>query len=194
MGLKINRKNENRVIRAFTHKLADIPGGVTVSAADLTQSALLEGTPIGMGSNGLYHVVKCAKLTADAANNATAYTVLKGHNLKVGAFVALKEGGKAYAITAIATNASDSTSDDITVGTTLGLAATAGGFLYEAAAESATTTSALKYAPIALVGESYDVDGSNLVVNAWTFGQIKEANIPPIGSVIKAKLTHILFI
>lgn len=194
MGLKIDRKKDNRVIRAFTHRLADIPGGVTVSAADLTQPALLEGTPIGKGTNGLYRVVKCAKLTADASSSATAYVVLKGHNLKIGAFVALKEGAKAYAITGIATNTSDPTSDDITVGTTLGLAATAGGFLYEAAAESATTTSSLKYKPVALVGESYDVDGGNITVNAWTFAQIKEANIPPIGSVIKEKLAHILFI
>ncbi len=194
MGLKIDRKSDSRVIRAFTHKLADIPGGVTVSAAALTQLKLAEGTPIGKGANGLYNVVKCAKLTAEAANDATAYVVLKGHNFKVGEFIALKEGGKAYVITAIATNASDATSDDITVGTTLGLVAAVGDFVYQAAAQSTSTTSALKYTPIALVGESYDVDGSNLLVNACTFGQVKEANIPPIGSVIKAKLSHILFI
>jgi len=35
--LKIDRKKDNRVIRAFTHKVADIPNGITVSADDLTQ-------------------------------------------------------------------------------------------------------------------------------------------------------------
>ncbi len=47
--LKIDRKKDNRVIRAFTHKLADIPNGITVSADDLTQKVLHEGTPVGKG-------------------------------------------------------------------------------------------------------------------------------------------------
>ena len=46
-----------------------------------------------------------------------------------------------------------------------------------------------------LVGESYDVDAlSNHIVNAWTIGQIRESNIPPIGAEVKAKLTGIQFI
>ena len=60
MGIQIQRKKDKRVVKAFTHKLADIPGGVTVSAADLTQAVLHEGTPIGKDANGLYHVVKVA--------------------------------------------------------------------------------------------------------------------------------------
>jgi hypothetical protein len=55
--LTIERKKDERVIRAFTHKLADIPDGVTVSANDLAGKVLLEGTPIGgKDANGLYHV------------------------------------------------------------------------------------------------------------------------------------------
>jgi hypothetical protein len=191
--LHIDRKKDNRVIRAFTHTLADIPGGVTVSVADLAQKVLQEGTPIGKdAATGLYHVVKVAKLTAVATNTATSYVVAKGHNFKVGDFIALKEGGKAYAITAIADTNSET--DTITVGTTLGVAAAAGDALYHATAES-TAAAVLKYKPIALVGESYDVkDGSNLVVNAWTIAQIREANIPAIGPEVKAKLTGIQFI
>lgn len=192
--LKIDRKKDNRVIRAFTHKLADIPGGVTVSVADLTQKVLHEGTPVGKDSNGLYHVVKVAVLSADATNSATTYTVKKGHNFKVGDVIMLATSAKAYAITGIATNATDSTSDDITVGTTLGAAATSGSAIYQAATAGASG-SAFKYEPKALVGESYDVEAlSNHVVNAWTIGQIKEANIPAVGSAVKAKLTGIQFI
>ena len=45
------------------------------------------------------------------------------------------------------------------------------------------------------MGESYDIKaGSNMVVNAWTIAQIREANIPAIGAEIKAKLTGIQFI
>ena len=189
--LKIDRKKDNRVIRAFTHKLADIPNGITVSAADLTQKVLHEGTPVGKDENGLYHVVKVAVLSADATNTATAYTVKKGHNFKVGDVVMLATGSKAYTITEIATNADDATSDDLTVDTTLGTAAKAGDSLY-LAAKAGDSGSAFKYAPVALVGESYDVDElSNHIVNAWTIGQIRESNIPPIGAEVKAKLTGI---
>lgn len=192
--LKIDRKKDNRVIRAFTHKLADIPNGITVSAADLTQKVLHEGTPVGKDENGLYHVVKVAVLSADAAETATAYTVKKGHNFKVGDVVMLATGSKAYTITEIATNADDATSDDLTVDTTLGTAAKAGDSLY-LAAKAGASGSAFKYAPVALVGESYDVDElSNHIVNAWTIGQIRESNIPPIGAEVKAKLTGIQFI
>lgn len=192
--LKIDRKKDNRVIRAFTHKLADIPNGITVSAADLTQKVLHEGTPVGKDENGLYHVVKVAVLSADATNTATAYTVKKGHNFKVGDVVMLATGSKAYTITEIATNADDATSDDLTVDTTLETAAKAGDSLY-LAAKAGASGSAFKYAPVALVGESYDVDAlSNHIVNAWTIGQIRESNIPPIGAEVKAKLTGIQFI
>ena len=192
--LRIDRKKDNRVIRAFTHKLADIPNGITVSAADLTQKVLHEGTPVGKDENGLYHVVKVAVLSADATNTATAYTVKKGHNFKVGDVVMLATGSKAYTITGIATNASDATSDDLTVDTTLGTAAKAGDAIYNAA-KAGDSGSAFKYEPIALVGESYDVEAlSNHIVNAWTIGQIRESNIPPIGAEVKAKLTGIQFI
>lgn len=192
--LKIDRKKDNRVIRAFTHKLADIPNGITVSATDLTQKVLHEGTPVGKDENGLYHVVKVAVLSAHATNTATAYTVKKGHNFKVGDVVMLATGSEAYTITEIATNAGDATSDDLTVDTTLGTAAKAGDSLY-LAAKAGASGSAFKYAPVALVGESYDVDElSNHIVNAWTIGQIRESNIPPIGAEVKAKLTGIQFI
>lgn len=192
--LRIDRKKDNRVIRAFTHKLADIPNGITVSAADLTQKVLHEGTPVGKDENGLYHVVKVAVLSADATNTATAYTVKKGHNFKVGDVVMLATGSKAYTITGIATNASDATSDDLTVDTTLGTAAEAGDAIYNAA-KAGASGSAFKYEPIALVGESYDVEAlSNHIVNAWTIGQIRESNIPPVGSAVKAKLPGMVFI
>lgn len=192
--LKIDRKKDKRVVRAFTHKLADIPNGITVSAADLTQKVLHEGTPVGKDENGLYHVVKVAVLSADATDTAAVYTVKKGHNFKVGDVVMLATDSKAYAITGIATNAGDATSDDLTVGTTLGKAAKVGDAIYHAA-KAGASGSAFKYEPIALVGESYDVEAlSNHIVNAWTIGQIRESNIPPVGSAVKAKLPGMVFI
>ena len=35
MGLRIDRKKDERVVHACTHNLADIPNGVTVCSADL---------------------------------------------------------------------------------------------------------------------------------------------------------------
>ena len=193
MSIQILRKKDKRVVKAFTHKLADIPGGVTVSAADLTQAVLYEGTPIGKDANGLYHVVKVAVVAAQAGASATTYTVKKGHNFKVGDVIFFTKGGTAYAISAIATNSGDATCDDITVGTTLG-AAEVGAAVYQSVANGATS-GAFKYEPLALVGESYDVvDLANHVVNAWTIGQIKEANIPPVGSAVKQALKGINFI
>lgn len=194
MGLTIKKQKDERVIRAFTHKLADIPDGITVSSNGFVQKKLAEGTPVGKGEDGLYHIVKVATLVSDVTATATDYPVLKGHNFKVGDFMMLKEGGKAYAITAIDTT-SNSVQDTITVGTTLGVAAKMGEAVYQAAGESAGTSSKFLYEPKALVGESYDVEElSNLIVNAWTIGQVREANIPGVGSAVKAKLPGISFI
>ena len=65
----------------------------------------------------------------------------------------LKEGGKAYAITAIDTTTNTS-HDVITVGTTLGVAGAKNDAIYQADKESAGTSSKFLYEPKALVGES----------------------------------------
>lgn len=193
--LTIVKQKDNRVSRAFTHKLADIPNGVNVANTEFVQRVLKEGTPVGKdATTGLYYPVKVAILTAAAESTATAYTVAKGHDFKVDDFIMLKPGAKAYAITAIATNATDATSDDITVGTTIGAAAK-GAAIYQAAAQAASNSSAFKYQPIGLVGESYDIEpNSNLLANVVTIGQVREALIPAPGAEVKAKLPLIKFI
>jgi hypothetical protein len=190
--LTIQRKKDERVVRAFTHKLADIPDGVTVSTQDLIQKRLLEGSPVGKDGNGLYHVVKTGALTSDVTATDTDYPVRKGHHFKVGDVIMLKEGGKASAITAIDT--SGAAFDVLTVGATIGVAAKTGDGIYQAGVATTGSDSVFKYEPLALVGESYDVGKGNLIVNAWTIGQVREANIPPLGDVVKAKLTGIIFI
>ena len=191
MGLlRIDRKQDKRVAYAFTHKLADIPGGVTVSAKELTQKVLREGTPVGKGENGLYHVVKVAILHKKEASTPTAYQVEQGHNFKTGDIVMLGKNAKGYAITSIVPGDGY---DTINVGTTLGNGEK-GAAIYEADKTAASGVS-FKYKPVALVGESYDVEAlSNHVVNAWTIGQVKEANIQPVGEEVKAALTGIQFI
>ncbi|MDR2139768.1 MAG: hypothetical protein LBP50_09505 [Tannerella sp.] len=191
--LTIKRKKDERVIRAFTHKLADIPDGVTVSVNDLSGKRLLEGTPIGgRDAGGLYHVLKTATLAAAVTASDTNYPVLKGHHFMVGDVIMLSEGGKASAITSVDT--SGATSDTLAVGATLGVAGAAGDAVYQAKTATAGSDSALKHEPVALVGESYDVEQTNLYVNAWTIGQVRESNIPAAGEAVKSRLKGIVFI
>lgn len=197
MGLKIDRKQDKRVVHACTHMLADIPNGVTVCSSELVAGGILqEGTALGgKDAAGLYHVVKTARLTEDATATTKAYKVAKGHHFKVGDFIMLKVGAKAYEITSI--NTSETLYDTINVDTTLGEAATAGAALVlaAAAAESADTTSAFKYVPKAMTGDSYDVEAlNNHFVTAVTIGQFKESVIPAVSDDIKAALPGISLI
>lgn len=190
MALTITRKSDERVVHACTHHLADIPNGVTVKSAELSGSILAEGTPIGMGSDGLAHVVKTAKVTTAVGATGTSIVVAKGHHFKVGDVVMSAANGKAYAITAIT---SGTTTDTLTIGTTIGAIAE-NGVIMEAAA-AASSGAALKYTPCALTGDHYDVESlTNHLVSAVTIGQFKESIIPPLSSEIKAALKGIVLI
>ena len=71
----------------------------------------------------------------------------------------------------------------------------AGAALVLAAAESADTTSAFKYVPKAMTGDSYDVEAlNNHFVTAVTIGQFKESVIPAVSDDIKAALPGISLI
>ena len=181
------KKTETLGKLVFVTKIEDIPGGVTVAVSDLTQTYVAAGTPIGPDNNGLYHVIKTAKATASATNTATDYQVAKGHNFKVGDFLAVKPGAKAYAITAIDTT--NTGYDVLTVGTTLGLAVSNGAVLIQALAESASTSSGFKYTPTLLTNNDFDVViGDNHLVGAWRRSTVKEANAPAVSAEIKAAM------
>lgn len=188
-------QTEQRRPVVFDTKLEDIPGGVTVAVKNLTQKKVKAGTPIGKDVNGLYHVVKVAKLHANAANDATTYQVKKGHNFKVGDFITIKPGAKAYAITAIDTSNADY--DVLTVGTTLGVALTASNnvYLVEAVAQAATDSSVLKFEPVGLVGTTFDVtEDDNHLVDCVVRGSVREGVIDPISPELKSKLPLIRFV
>jgi len=188
-----SQTTETRTVLVFDKKLEDIPGGVTLAIADLAQASVAPGTPVGKDSNGLYHVVKTAKAQANATNSATAIKVLKGHNFKVGDFLTTATGKIAYAISAITTTNADY--DTLTVGTTLGVAITAGDILIQAAAEATGDTSTQKYTAIGLTGTYLDVvSGDNHLVDVIVRGTVREAAIVPIHSVIKTSLSHIRFV
>ena len=89
MGLKIDRKQDKRVVHACTHMLADIPNGVTVCSSELVAGGILqEGTALGgKDAAGLYHVVKTARLTEDATATTKASMVARGLHLRVGGWI-----------------------------------------------------------------------------------------------------------
>lgn len=178
MGMTVRRRKDTRTPRVFMHKVADIRGGVSVKVSELGGDWLPEGAVLSApDAGGICHVVKIAVVAAVVEESGTAIKVKKLHNFKVGDYVMAGEGGVAYAITAIDT-AGSKDYDTLTVGTTLG-ALSQGDFLMEAAAESDTTTSALKHVPLALVGTGKPViEGTNLDTDAWVIGVTKGNPLP----------------
>lgn len=188
MSLTIKRKKDNRVVKCVLHRVADIPGGVTVSVTELGGSALFEGTPIGKGANGLYKVCKTAQIVKAATATDTTYEVAKGHHFKVGERFAT-DACNGQLITAI--DKSDAAKDVVTVGTTLGAAIAAGTCAFESSGANKT----LKVTPIAFAGSSEDVANSeNLFVSAWVIGVVKESNAPVVNDTIKTALKGVIYV
>lgn len=98
--LKITKSKDSRVIKAILHRIADIPGGVTVNTTDLGGAALVEGTPLCVGSNGLLNVLKTGKVVT-AYTSGTSLEIAKGSHFKVGDKIANEAGTMAATISAI---------------------------------------------------------------------------------------------
>lgn len=177
MGMTVKRRKDTNIPRVFMHKTADIRGGVSVKASELGGDFLYEGAVLSEPDNGICHAVKFAQVVADAAAADKVIKVKKTHNFLKGDVVMADEGGVAYAITDIDT--SNKAYDAITVKTALG-AIKQGGFLIEAKAESTTTTSALKYTPLSVVGTGKHFHaGDNIDTDAWLIGVTKGNPLPP---------------
>lgn len=186
--LTIKRAKDNRVVKCVLHRIADIPGGVTVKVANLGGTALFEGTPLGMGADGLWNVCKTAQVITEANNSATNYEVAKGHHFKVGDRFATADCN-GQTITSI--DKSDPAKDVITVGTTLGETVKAG----TCAFESSGANKVLKVSPTVVAGSNMDVEpGSNLWVDAWVIGVVKKAVAPIVNTTIEAALKGVVYV
>ena len=189
MGLIIKRKKDSRVVKCIFHRIADIPGGVTINVANLGGSSLLEGTPIAKGSNDLYEVVKTAQVITNASQGATTIEVAKGHHFKVGDKIAFSSTNKGNAITAI--DKSNAAKDVITLSALAG-DITAGACGVET---TSTTTYAPKYKACAVVGSNNDVEaGSNLFTDAWVIGVVNKANAPIVNADIEDALKGVCYV
>lgn len=188
MTMQVKRKKDSRVVKCIVHRVADIPGGVTVETASLGGKALFEGTPLGKGKDGLYNVVKTAQIVTAANSSATAYEVAKGHHFKAGDYFS---AGGANGQTIASIDKSNPAKDVITLSATLGKAVNVG----DTAFESAGANTTLKVAPLTVAGSNYDVDpdGDNLWTDAWLIGTVREANAPAVTDAIKSALKGIVY-
>lgn len=179
MAMTITRKKETSYKKVIMHRIADIRGGVGIKASELVHGGVLpEGTPVGAPVNGIASVLKVAKLHEDATSSAVEYKVEKGSNFKEGEFITAGVGKKAYAITAI--DKSNAAYDVISVGTTLGVAISAGNYVVAAKAEVSTNASVLAVQPVGITGTTaINIDTkTNLPMDVWVMAVTKGALLP----------------
>ena len=188
MSLTIKRAKDNRVVKCILHRIADIPGGVTVKTANLGGTALFEGTPIGKGKDGVFEVCKTAQIVTKAEANATTYEVANGLHFRVGdRFATYACNGQ----TISGIDTSDATKDIITVGTSLGAVVNPG----TCAFESSGANKVLKVVPVAIAGSNEDVDAnSNLFVSAWVHAVVRESNAPIVNDAIKNGVKNVSYV
>lgn len=186
--LHIKRAKDNRVVKCIVHRIADIPGGVTVSVANLGGNDLFEGTPIGVGANGLFVVCKTAQIITKAEASATQYEVAKGHHFKVGdRFATDACNGKQ--ITNI--DKSNPAKDVITLAATLGAVVNPNTCAFESSGENKT----LKVVPGAIVGSNMSVEpGENLFVDAWVHAVVRKNNAPIVNKAIEDALKNVSYL
>lgn len=188
MGLKIDRKSGYSQAKCILHRVADIPGGVAISVSSLGHPLLREGTPIGVGADGLYRVCKTAELYEDATNaSQVVYKLAKGHQFRVGDMLAL-EGVAGKRISEIVRHAS---CDWVQVEKTFGKTLNKGQRFFESEGETETH----KVIPTAVVGETHEASrGENLWVSAWVIGVLREDASPAVDDTTKAHLKGIVYV
>jgi hypothetical protein len=191
MGLTMKREISAGGVPVFQNNTENAMGGFALDVTGLATGATIPaGTVMGYDeATRKAKVLKVAKVQANAGNTATDVQVEKGHLVAVGDYLAAVIGGKAYAVTAIDTTNADY--DKLTVGTTLGVALTAGDALF---VSSATGASAALYATVAkgLLYQEVKV-GENEPVAIAVRATVYERRIPIVTAAIKALLPNIIF-
>lgn len=159
-------------------------GGFTLEDSGIAAgSTIAAGTVISFDeTTRKAKVAKMGVLQANAANNATTYRLTKGHNIEVGDSLFLV-GGTARATTAVDT--ANAAYDEFTVGTTIGVAGTAGDAIY---VNDAGATD-----PKGLLYMSVEAGSVNTELAVVIRGTVYENRIPPVATSVKAKIPNIIF-
>ena len=130
MGLKIDRKQDKRVVHACTHMLADIPNGVTVCSSELVAGGIFAGR------DGIRRQRRCRALPRSKDRKAYRRRYRHYKSLQGGERTSFQSRrfyhveGRRKGLQDTSINTSETLYDTINVGTTLGEAATAGAALY----------------------------------------------------------------
>lgn len=169
--MTVKRRKENFLPSVIVHKIADIPGGVSIRTANLGGSYLLDGSLItAPDDKGLCDVLKTGRIIEVV--NGTTIKVNKYQNFKVGNLLQ-KQAGSVYTITKI-----DSTNAKFDIFTVKETGAFVkgdeGSVFYEA---TDANGSFIDY-PIGVTGTGVELNGENVIVDAVVIGVTHGANIP----------------
>lgn len=152
-------------------------GGFILDVTGLPSSGTVKkGTPVIFSeSTRKAKVVKTAVMQAAATDSATALKVLKGSYMAVGNVIAAISNGAKYAVTAIDT--SNGAYDQLTVGTTLGVALSAGDVIFVASGTAGADGAALENTPNGILYEDTPIDG-NEPLSVLIRGTVYKRRIP----------------
>lgn len=189
------KKTETPEKLVFESKIEVIPGGRCVAVKDIFGGRVYAGAPLRKDSNGLYHVIKTAKVAATVADDATEIKVAKGSHFKAGDKIGIN-GSCGNTISAIDHDGSTSY-DTITVSATLGVALSAGDVLEEVTittVSESTTYAGLK--ADGFLGETFDVQANdNHLQSVVVRGSIVEACLAnPMSAYIKSNAPLMRFV
>jgi len=182
--------------------IEDVIGGGTIARADMVGAAFLgiqldELPPlcvVGKDVNGIYHVVKTAKIQAIAGAADVLYKVKKNHVFIVGSIVTLGASllKAANAITAI--DKTNPAFDSITLAGTIG-AATVDDVLVLANAVAVAGSAVFKYTPLYITMNPVNLTVANQSSGLLVRGTVNEAVLPfPVDAALKALLRDIRFV
>lgn len=175
--------------------IEDIQGGGTIARAEL--KGIVDELPplviVGKDSNGLYRVVKTARVTAVVADAAKKIQVAKNHVFKIGEAVTVGGAlaGASDLITAI--DKSNASYDEITLAGTIGAAAI-GEVLILVSAKADADAATFKCVPEVITMNKVDTTVANQQSGLLVRGTVNEKVMPyAIDAAIKALLPHIRF-
>lgn len=186
MPLGAVKETATQGVEAFQLVLETAQGGFTLDETVLAAGTTVKaGTVVGFDeTTRLAKIGKIAVLQANATNTATTYRVLKGHTLAVGQTFNLT-GGTPRAITAIDT--ANASYDEITVGTTIGVAGTAGDAAFVVDDGYSKAKGLLQHAVV------IPPSGQQEQVAVVIRGTVYDRRIPPVPASVKALMPNIIF-
>jgi len=192
MGLKLVKTETSGRIPVIIKGLEVATGGFKLVTTGLPANQLVPvGTPISCNEETREAVVlKSAVLASNVTLSDVEYPVKKGHFLVVGEHLGAVEGGAAYTITGIDT--SNAGYDVVTLGTTLGVALSAGDVLFKSS-ETGASAAELHVVPNGLLWEDVKIE-DNVSLSSLIRGTVYAKRIANgVHSAVRKALPLIVF-